>query len=218
MPRARGRVCYVLERESHTDLAVLDNACAQLHLPRPERRVAAAIGRAGAYIELVRRTARFGGRRRSGPRATWLQLVEAAAANPGFDVDLVPVAIFWGRAPLKEESLWRLLFTEDWVLVGALSQAAQRAIQRPQYRRVLRRADRAARGAARTCPRSAACAALLRALRAELRAQRASTIGPDLSHRRTMVAHILRTQAVRHAVRARDAGARRTLARAEHAG
>ena len=42
---------------------------------------------------------------------------------------------------------------------------------------------------------------VLRALRAEFRAQRASTIGPDLSHRRTMVAHILRTQAVRHAVR-----------------
>jgi glycerol-3-phosphate O-acyltransferase len=42
----------------------------------------------------------------------------------------------------------------------------------------------------------------MRALRAGFRAQRASTIGPDLSHRRTMVAHIMRTQAVRHAVRA----------------
>jgi glycerol-3-phosphate O-acyltransferase len=39
-------------------------------------------------------------------------------------------------------------------------------------------------------------------LRAGFRAQRASTIGPDLSHRRTMVAHIMRTQTVRHAVRA----------------
>ena len=38
-------VCYVLERESHADLAVLDNACVQLGMPRPERR--SGDGRAG---------------------------------------------------------------------------------------------------------------------------------------------------------------------------
>ena len=30
-------VCYVLEHESQTDLAVLDNACAACACPRPER-------------------------------------------------------------------------------------------------------------------------------------------------------------------------------------
>jgi glycerol-3-phosphate O-acyltransferase len=53
----------------------------------------------------------------------------------------------------------------------------------------------------------------MRSLRGVFRSQRASTIGPDLSHRRTMVAHILRTQAVRHAVR-REMQARRELAAA----
>ena len=32
-------VCYVLERESQTDLAVLSIVCARLSLPRPERRL-----------------------------------------------------------------------------------------------------------------------------------------------------------------------------------
>ena len=32
-------VCYVLERESHTDFAVLNNVCAQHNLPRPTRRL-----------------------------------------------------------------------------------------------------------------------------------------------------------------------------------
>ena len=41
----------------------------------------------------------------------------------------------------------------------------------------------------------------LRALRTLLRAQRVSTIGPDLSHRRTMVTQILKTQSVRQAAR-----------------
>jgi len=42
---------------------------------------------------------------------------------------------------------------------------------------------------------------VLRSLRTILRAQRASSIGPDLSHRRTMVLQVLKTQAVRQAVR-----------------
>jgi glycerol-3-phosphate O-acyltransferase len=41
----------------------------------------------------------------------------------------------------------------------------------------------------------------MRSLRTTLRAQRASAIGPDLSHRRTIVAQVMKTQAVRNAVR-----------------
>src|SRR5271169_5308101 len=59
-------VCYVLERESHADLAVLGNACVQLNLPRPERRLAVGdLGAQGAYFELLRRTSRFSARSHS---------------------------------------------------------------------------------------------------------------------------------------------------------
>jgi len=100
-------VCYVLEHDSHTDLAVLNNAFAELRLPRPER-----------CFALVRQSlfSRWRSRLRA-PRHL-VELVEAAAADRDFDIDLVPVAIYLGRAPQKEESVWRLLFTEDWVLVG----------------------------------------------------------------------------------------------------
>jgi glycerol-3-phosphate O-acyltransferase len=43
---------------------------------------------------------------------------------------------------------------------------------------------------------------LWRQLRTQFRHQRVSTIGPDLSHRRTIVAQVLRTRAVRAAIRA----------------
>jgi glycerol-3-phosphate O-acyltransferase len=39
-------VCYVLERESQTDLAVLSMVCAKLGLPSPERRLAVGARRA----------------------------------------------------------------------------------------------------------------------------------------------------------------------------
>ncbi len=188
----RRPVCYVLERESHADPAVLDNACRRLGLPPPGR---------GACFELHRRGGLF--RRRAVARAPRVleQLIAAAAADPGFDVDLLPVAIFWGRAPAKEQRLWRLLFAEDWALIGRFRKLLNIVFNGRStlvyFGEPLRLREAMQEGLSgpRTIRR------ILRELRAGLRAQRASTIGPDLSHRRTLVAQILRTQAVRRAVR-----------------
>jgi glycerol-3-phosphate O-acyltransferase len=195
-------VCYVLERESQTDFAVLSGVCAQHNLPRPARRLIMGEKRADrAYFELQRRPSLF--RTRSAARAPryLVQLISAAAAFPQFDVDLVPVAIFWGRAPHKEVSWWRLLFTEDWILVGRfrkfLSVMFNGRNTLVYFGEPIRLRDVMEEGL--TEPRSVR--RVLRSLRMVLRAQRASSIGPDLSHRRTMVLQILKTQAVRQAVR-----------------
>jgi glycerol-3-phosphate O-acyltransferase len=195
-------VCYVLERESQTDFAVLSGVCAQHNLPRPARRLMMGGTRAErAYFELQRRPSLF--RTRNAARAPryLVQLIAAAAAYPQFDVDLVPVAIFWGRAPHKEVSWWRLLFTEDWILVGRfrkfLSVMFNGRNTLVYFGEPLRLRDIMEERLSE--PRSVR--RVLRSLRMVLRAQRASSIGPDLSHRRTMVLQILKTQAVRQAVR-----------------
>jgi glycerol-3-phosphate O-acyltransferase len=195
-------VCYVLDQESQADLAVLDNTCRRLALPSPERRLVLAGRRAGkAYLALHRRT-RFWNARAVARAPRYLSaLVAAAAAHADFDVDLVPVAIFWGRAPHKEVSLWRLLFAEDWGLGGRFKKVLNIAFNARNtvvhFGDPIRLRDAMEEGLSE--PRSVR--RILRAARAALRAQRASTIGPDLSHRRTLVAHILNTQAVRQAVR-----------------
>src|ERR1700677_202762 len=199
---ARARpVCYVLENESHADLAVLENACARLRLPRPER-----------CFALVRQSPFLGFRSRSRAPRYLVQLVDGAAADSEFDADLVPVSIFWGRAPQKEQSLWRLLFAENWVLVGRFRKMLN-VLVNGRNTVVYFGEPVALRDAIRDLPPTRGVRRLLRSLRVVFRAQRASTIGPDLSHRRTMVAHILRTQSVRHAVR-REMQARRELAAA----
>jgi glycerol-3-phosphate O-acyltransferase len=173
-------VCYVLERESQTDLAVLGMVCAKLGLPIPEK----------ACFELGTRTPRH-----------LVQLVAAAAADPKIDVDFLPVAIFWGRAPRKEASLWRLLFAEDWVLVGRfrkfLSVLVNGRNTLVHFGEPLRLRDAVQEGMSE----QRSVRRVLRHLRTGLRAQRASTIGPDLSHRRTMVTQLLKTADVRAAVR-----------------
>ena len=195
-------VCYVLETQSQTDLAVLSNVCRQLRLPSPERRLALGGRRAEkAYFDLTGRMGFFS--RRPPMRAPRYleQLLAAAAVHDDFDVDLVPVAIFWGRAPQKELSLWRLLFADDWAIVGRFKKMLQVMFNGHNTLVyfgepiALREVVHEGLDSSRTVRR------ILRSLRAGLRAQRISTIGPDLSHRRTLVAHILRTQAVRRAVR-----------------
>jgi glycerol-3-phosphate O-acyltransferase len=195
-------VCYVLERESQTDFAVLSNVCAQHNLPRPERRLMVGDKRADrAYFELMRRSSVFSNRSAARAPRFLVQLVAAAAAYPQFDVDLVPVAIFWGRAPHKESSWWRLFFTEDWILVGRfrklLSVVFNGRNTLVYFGEPMRLRDAMEEGLSeqRTVRRT------LRSLRMLLRAQRVSSIGPDLSHRRTMVMQIVKTQAVREAVR-----------------
>jgi glycerol-3-phosphate O-acyltransferase len=185
-------VCYVLERESKPDLAVLSIVCASLKLPSPDRACFAM----GAH-----------------PPRHLVQLVAAAAADPRFDADLVPVAIFWGRAPRKEASVWRLLFAEDWALVGRFRKFLGVIVNGRNtlvdFGDPLRLRD----GLQEGMSEQRSVRWLLRNLRTGLRAQRASTIGPDLSHRRTLVAQLLKTADVRAAVR-REMQARRLTRRA----
>jgi glycerol-3-phosphate O-acyltransferase len=195
-------VCYVLERESQTDLAVLNLVCARWSLPSPERRLLIGARRADkAYFELIRPAGLF--TRRNARRAPLYvqQLVAAAAAHPQVDVDLVPVAIFWGRAPHKEASLWRLLFAENWVLVGRFRKMLNVLVNGRNtlvhFGEPVRLRDALQDGMSEQ--RSVRW--ILRNLRSSLRAQRASTIGPDLSHRRTLVAQLLKTADVRSVVR-----------------
>jgi glycerol-3-phosphate O-acyltransferase len=121
--------------------------------------------------------------------------------DPAFDVMLVPVAVYWGRAPQREQVSWfRLLLSEDW----AISSGFRRALAvifngrntvvefgTPVSMRSLL-TDAAAANPARR---------IMRSMTAQLAASRAAYIGPDLSHRRTLLTEVLRARQVRNLVR-----------------
>ena len=196
-------VCYVLERDGQSDLAVLGLVCGRRNLPRPSRRLlVGGIRTDHAHFELERRVGLLRSRVDKRPPRTLVHLMSAVAKDPEFDVDLVPVAVFWGRAAPKESSWWRLPFTETWSLVGRVRRIFTILFN---VRNTLLHFGEpvSLRAAMQGEPPSAATARrIVRALRATLRAQRTSTIGPDLSHRRTIVARVLAARAVRNAIRA----------------
>ena len=135
-----------------------------------------------------------------GRPAIWSSWSTAAAADPDFDIDLVPVAIYLGPRSAEGGEPVAAAVHRGLGAVGRFRKLLN-VLFNGRNSVVYFGEPIRLRDAIGDLPPTRSVRRLLRALRAEFRAQRASTIGPDLSHRRTMVAHILRTQAVRHAVR-----------------
>ncbi len=193
-------LCYVLERRSLTDLAVLQLATRALGLPNPTRPLASAAGSLAGFFYLTQPRSFWSTRPDRRPPPQLAQMLHALRADPGADFLLVPAAVFWGRAPQREDSWLRLLLVEDWVLATRVRKFLQVLfngrdalveLDEPMSLRALLGDQLGAALRGRRVART------LRALYARRRAVR---IGPDLSHRRTIVNEVLRTRAVRAAV------------------
>jgi glycerol-3-phosphate O-acyltransferase len=193
-------LCYVLERRSVTDLAVLQQACRQLRLPRPDRPLRGGTRGLRSFFYLSRPRGFWGERLDRRPPLPLAQMIAVLRSDPLADFQLVPVAVYWGRAPQKEGSWLRLLLVEDWALTSRARKFLQVLfngrdtlieLDDPVSLRALFGAELG------TAVRGRRVARALRGLYARRRAAR---IGPDLSHRRTLVNRVLRTRAVRAAV------------------
>jgi len=199
--RARDHpLCYVLERRSITDLAVLQQACLALKLPRPAMALGGDTRGLRSFFYLTRTRGWFGERLDRRPPPHLAQMIAALRADPNADFYLVPAAVYWGRAPQKEASWLRLLLVEDWALTSRARKFLQVLfnggdtlveLEEPLSLRALLGAELASALRGRRVARS---------LRALFARRRAARIGPDLSHRRTVVNRVLRTRAVRAAV------------------
>jgi glycerol-3-phosphate O-acyltransferase len=194
-------LCYVLERRSTADLAVLQHACVRLKLVRPRKPLLKGWRDLRSFIYLSRPRGFWDERLDRRPPPQLKQMIEALRGNPELDIDLVPVTVYWGRAPQKEERSWlRLMLVESWALTSRLRKLLQVLVN---GRDTIIEFDEAISlrsllgaeiGVAVRGRRVA------RALRSLYARHRVARLGPDLSHRRTIVARVLRTRAVRAAV------------------
>src|SRR6186713_1145679 len=195
-------VCYVLETDSLADRAVLCNVTAKAGLPYPEKRSSSLpVEERRSYFDVGRRRRFWDATvvRRSPPHL--LALVEALRADSVRDVMLVPTAVYWGRAPEKDGSWLRLLFAENWTLTSRVSKFFAVLVN---GRNVFVEFGEpiSLRSLLDAAPATDQARRMTRVLRGVLRRQRATRIGPDLSHRRTIVARVLRARAVRSVVAA----------------
>ncbi|BES72461.1 glycerol-3-phosphate 1-O-acyltransferase PlsB [Marinobacter nanhaiticus D15-8W] len=201
-------VCYVLQYSSLSSRLVLEQEIQRAGLPSSQAPLPVEKGPRRSFFFLYQRA---GGlfRRRHSPALTprIKQVTALALEDTSVDIQIVPVTLFWGRAPDKEKSLFKLLLSDTWSVAGRLQklliilvhgrntyvQFGQPISIQHVINEVRDNEERATRK-------------LARILRTHFRRVRQAVLGPDLSHRRTLVASLVRTPAVKEAIRetARD--------------
>jgi glycerol-3-phosphate O-acyltransferase len=205
---AGASVCYVLGRDSTLDGMLLQRACARAGLPRPGKRLLPADvpQRQRSLLALSRKVGFWNRRLDRRPPAGLRDLLAELRRNPAFDVMLVPVAVYWGRAPQREYLSWfRLLLSEDWALSSGMRRLLAVVFNGRntvvEFGTPVSMRSLLAEGGATNPARR-----ILRHMAAQLATSRAAYIGPDLSHRRTLLTEVLRSRQVRSIVRqeARD--------------
>jgi len=195
---------YVLAHRSLTDLAMLDIAAEVNGLPRPRTSLAPhGVPERQRYFFLARGTGGLLQRNlmRSYPRR--LQRLQTYFRyTRREDLCLVPVSVFWSRAPSKERSLIRVLLSEDWTLTSRFRRLVVILFNRRDITVQFGSPLRLSEIDDGTLSEAKLARRIARYLRVNFKNQRTALLGPDLSHRRTLVTQITRSRNVREAIRA----------------
>ncbi|HZW58825.1 MAG TPA: glycerol-3-phosphate 1-O-acyltransferase PlsB [Woeseiaceae bacterium] len=217
LAHAGDEVCYVLETGGLADTLALVRQCRLHGLPSPlEPLTFAGLREAHRLVVLrprkgllLRRPSTTGSRRLR-------RLVEAGLGADGESLLLVPAAIYWGRAPDKEHSWLKLLFSENWDVAGRTRKLLVTLITGRNT--LLRYSEPLRLGGiiADATDGDVAFRKVSRILRVHFRQRRTATVGPDLSHRRTLVNVVLRDPIVQRMIEAEAGDNRALLERTRH--
>jgi glycerol-3-phosphate O-acyltransferase len=198
-------VCYVLETGGLADMLALERACKLHGMPSPSESFKCCDKRESRRVVVMRRTQGFVFGRRTTNGSPRLRRLVAAADAKQQELLLIPVAIYWGRSPQKERSVFKLLFAENWDVAGRSRKFFATLLLGRNT--LLRFSEPLPLSSivAEDLDSEVAFRKVSRILRVHFRQRRTATVGPDLSNRRTLVNQVLRTPGVRKAI-AGDAG------------
>jgi len=204
-------ICYVLEWGGLADLLALERACSINGLPSPTAPLEFCGNREYKRFIILRRMQGFLFRRPRKTGSQRLRRIVEAAEHGDRDLLLIPVSIFWGRSPDKEGSLVKLMLSENWDVVGRTRKFLTTLIHGRNT--LLSFSEPLSLRATSVAGEDSSVAyrKVSRILRVHFRQRRVATVGPDLSHRRILVNHVLRAPGVQRAIEAEagDGGPRK---------
>ncbi len=200
-------VCYALHIRQLSAFLVLDEATRALGLPLPSAPLAAdSLAERSAFFFLTR-TGQPSPLRPNPYRYSRRleRLVAAVRSDPALDVQLVPVSVFWGRAPMRQDTLLAALLADSWDRPGVVRQFlrvlihgrdTQLNVGEPISLRAVLDAATPTEAGGDTATRRVA-----RLLRARFRHDRELAVGPNLSHRDTLLNVVVEGEPVQRAIR-----------------
>ena len=197
---------YVLQSRAWTDLLVLEHECKSLNITRPLSRIKHQPLKKWHHVYTVAQAR---------PLKAWLQqktkhssmlsgVHQALIDNPELDILFVPVIVFWGRPVLKQKHWLHVLFSDTWGLAGRtrrfftiLFNGKNTLLQFSPaipFRDLINDPSQ--------CD-TVDC--LQRLLSERLNEIKTATLGPDISHRRTLVRTLLENKDILKAINDRCA-------------
>ena len=188
---ATATTIYVLPHPALSDRLLLETLCARSKLPAPNPPLDEQHPAPSRCVSLP-------GRRRKA-QAPFLGYLEWLHDHPEQDLELLPVSVFWGRAPGKRFGFWSLLTADDWGLTGRLRRALAVLIHGRSVE-VHFGAPLSLRTLIERRPDALTNRKVARLLRVHFRRQRTRVLGPDLSHRRTLIDGVVASPTVRQAI------------------
>ena len=189
-------VRYILDSDSLADRLLLELGCEASRLPEP---LTLDPNAPNAYFCLNHREG-FWGRRsaRGDARSTSLKVDPAI----GYELAtrLIPVSIYWGHQPDRALSLWKVLLSDQWASTSKFRKILCIALTRRHI--LVHFGDPLDVDELTNDLPSAALKTkrIHRLLRRHFKSQKQSIIGPDLSHRRTLLDELLAAPAVDAAI------------------
>ncbi|MCY0965924.1 glycerol-3-phosphate 1-O-acyltransferase PlsB [Parathalassolituus penaei] len=182
---------YAFLYASHAEYLVADRETRQLGLPSPAEMATDPERVLNPFFAVYRRSGRPFHRR--GQPENSDNLLAAARyqfEHPEQDIEILPTRVFWGRQPDKEDSFLRIWLQNSGILGGRLLTLAAIVVNGRNtfvhFSRPLS-LQRLATGC-KTPEQLARKAALV--LRIHFRQVAATVLGPDLSHRRTLIGNL----------------------------
>ncbi len=192
-------ICYVLNSLSIADLLVLDHHCEKFQIAPPRQTIEELKTSTEAAYFYLSKTGLLQKKREKIIPTSIHQLIEKVKSE-GMDIQLVPVSIFWGRNPGKEEkSLFKLLFFDDehggwfqrFILFFVQGRNVICDFGKPISILKFLEAE---------TDKIIAAKKLRLVLRVHFRKQREATIGPSLYDRRRMMRAILNSKSLRNLI------------------
>lgn len=198
-------VFYMLDTYALSSLLIVEQICLKLGWPRPATpfetdsiRLPRSFGASRRYKGMVLR--RPAARRHSEMLG---ELIEESSRGEGAEVQILPVTVLIGRAPDKEESIFKILFSENWGVAGRLRRFFSTLINGRATMVQFGKPVTVGEVLAETEDTDQALGRISRLLRVHFKRVRTAAIGPDRSHRRTLVDRIIRSELVHEAIEAK---------------
>lgn len=195
-------VCYVLETRSVSNLIALELTCRRLGLPNPRGILGEEDLRQwrSVYSLIPRKRNFMQGRILRNETGKLKKLIQTVQEGEGeLDVQLVPVFVLWGRPVEKEDSWYKAFFSDNWNITGRFKKLMTILLHGRnmliQFKPAISIHEEMQTKAWQGLDQR-----LNEDMSARLHDLRRATIGPDLSHRRTLVDDLMRTSAVKRAI------------------